>query len=107
MSVDTRYPLVSIVFPNWNGRDDTLECLESIRCLDYPLDRVEVIVVDNASQDGSQQAITDKLDRLENDGLGRGVLVELAENIGPAGASNVGLSKVTRKWIISSESTTT
>ena len=48
-------PSVLAIILNWNGKTDTLECLESVRELRYP--RYQVLVVDNASSDGSVQAI--------------------------------------------------
>jgi len=44
-------PRVSIIILNWNSWKDTIECLESVYRIDYP--NYDVIVVDNASQDGS------------------------------------------------------
>lgn len=44
---------VSIVLVNYNGLDHLAPCLESLKRLEYPADRVEVILVDNASVDGS------------------------------------------------------
>ena len=41
------YPKVSIIVLNWNGLDDTIECLESLRDVTYP--NYRVIVVDNGS----------------------------------------------------------
>lgn len=46
---------VAIVLLNWNGWRDTLECLESVYSLDH--DSFAVIVVDNASIDGSAEHI--------------------------------------------------
>jgi GT2 family glycosyltransferase len=48
-------PLIFIVILNWNGRTDTLACLESIAAVDY--DDLRVIVADNGSIDGSVDAI--------------------------------------------------
>jgi len=42
---------VAIILVNWNGWQDTIECLESVFRLDYP--SFQVIVVDNSSSDGS------------------------------------------------------
>jgi len=42
------YPKVSIIIVNWNGLDDTIECLESIKSITYL--NYEVIVVDNGSE---------------------------------------------------------
>ena len=50
-------PFICIVILNWNGGEDTLACLESLRFLDYP--RRRVIVVDNASTDGSADAVAE------------------------------------------------
>ena len=51
-------PLVAIIIVNWNGKDVTLECLESLKKVDYqPL---KVYVVDNASSDDSVKEISDK-----------------------------------------------
>jgi len=41
------YPKVSIIILNWNGLEDTIECLESLRKITYP--NYEIIIVDNAS----------------------------------------------------------
>jgi hypothetical protein len=43
-----KMPLVSIVILNWNGLDDTLKCLDSVKELKY--ENYEVIVIDNGSE---------------------------------------------------------
>jgi GT2 family glycosyltransferase len=48
-------PRVYVVLLNWNGWEDTIECLESVFRLSYPL--FTVIVCDNASSDGSMEKI--------------------------------------------------
>jgi GT2 family glycosyltransferase len=49
-------PVLSIVIVTWNGKRYALECLESLhaRPTEVP---VEIIVVDNASTDGTPEAI--------------------------------------------------
>ncbi len=49
------YPLVVIIILNWNGWEDTLECLESVYEISYP--NYMVIVVDNHSTDDSLEKI--------------------------------------------------
>lgn len=44
-------PLVSIIILNWNGWEDTIECLESLYQIDYA--NYEVVLVDNGSEDDS------------------------------------------------------
>ena len=48
-------PSVAIVVLNWMGWRDTIECLESLFCLDYP--NFQVVLCDNASTDGSVDRI--------------------------------------------------
>lgn len=70
-----------IVVVNWNGREDTLACLASLRTLDEgPLD---VLVVDNGSTDGSVPAIRAGFPEVE--------LIETGRNLGFAGGSNIGI----------------
>jgi GT2 family glycosyltransferase len=52
-----RRPHVHVVLLNWNGWQDTIECLESVFRLDYP--QFSVIVCDNASSDDSLGKIQD------------------------------------------------
>lgn len=74
-------PKVAIVIVNWNGKEDTFECLESIRTIDYS--NVEVIVVDNGSTDNSVDAIRERFHEV--------VLLEAKKNHGKAGGSNIGI----------------
>lgn len=48
-------PRVSIIILNWNGWEDTIECLESVYQITYP--NYDVIVVDNGSEDESVEKI--------------------------------------------------
>ena len=38
------HPKVSIIILNWNGAEDTIECLESLKKVSYP--NYDVIIVD-------------------------------------------------------------
>ena len=49
------FPTVSIIILNWNGWEDTLECLESLYQINYP--NYNLIVVDNGSTDESKKKI--------------------------------------------------
>ncbi len=73
-------PLVYIILVNWNAGGHTLACLESLRNLSYP--SYKVLVVDNASSDGSPDAIAAAHPDL--------ALVRLPRNLGFTGANNVG-----------------
>jgi GT2 family glycosyltransferase len=49
------FPRVYIVVLTWNGKADTLECLQSLRHLTYS--NARILVVDNASEDGTADAV--------------------------------------------------
>jgi len=46
---------VTIIILNWNGWEDTIECLESVYQIEYP--NYDVVVVDNGSKDQSVEKI--------------------------------------------------
>ena len=48
-------PRVAIIVLNWNGWENSIECLESIYKIDYP--NYDLILVDNASDDDSIEKI--------------------------------------------------
>ncbi len=74
-------PLVYLVILNWNGYDDTQECLESLRGLAYP--NCRIIVVDNASRDDSPDRIAAEYPDIE--------LVRCTHNRGIAAGYNAGI----------------
>jgi hypothetical protein len=74
---------VVVVVLNWNGRADTLACLDSLRAVSR--EDVQILVVDNGSTDGSVPAI-----RVAHPGL---ELVETGRNLGYAGGNNVGIER--------------
>jgi len=55
---NTTCPRVSVIVLNWNGLEDTIECLESLKKTDYP--NYEVLVVDNASPGDDAEALNAK-----------------------------------------------
>src|SRR5580704_670992 len=50
-------PWVSVIVPCRNEVRFITRCLESIRAADYPAGRVEVIVADGMSEDGTRQIL--------------------------------------------------
>jgi GT2 family glycosyltransferase len=80
-----KLPQVAIIVLNWNGLNDTLDCLESLYQLDYQ--NYEIVVVDNGSTDRSVQVIRERFPGV--------TLIENDENLGYAGGNNVGLCYAT------------
>jgi cellulose synthase/poly-beta-1,6-N-acetylglucosamine synthase-like glycosyltransferase len=54
---DGRLPSVSVIVATRNAADTLGECLDSLLALDYPRDRVEVVVVDNGSRDRTRRLL--------------------------------------------------
>jgi GT2 family glycosyltransferase len=54
-------PLVRVVVLNYNGGDLTMACLRSLLATDWPADRLDVVLVDNASADGVVARVADEL----------------------------------------------
>jgi Predicted glycosyltransferases len=46
---------VTIIILNWNGWEDTVECLESVYQIEYP--NYDIVVIDNGSKDNSIEKI--------------------------------------------------
>ena len=40
-------PLVSIIIPSFNDTDELKKCIDCLEKQTYPLDKIEVIIVDN------------------------------------------------------------
>jgi GT2 family glycosyltransferase len=76
-------PSVSIILVNLNGRHHFEQLFASLRAVDYPRELLEVVVVDNASVDGSVQW----LDQNGSDAR----TVQCRQNHGFAGGVNVGV----------------
>ncbi|MER2511537.1 MAG: glycosyltransferase family 2 protein [Nitrosomonas ureae] len=77
------YPFVAIIILTWNQRDLTLDCLESLAEMDYPSDRLQIIVVDNGSRDDTVVAIRDLFPYI--------TVLENGDNLGFAEGNNVGI----------------
>jgi GT2 family glycosyltransferase len=75
-------PLVSAVVVNWNGVDCLDACLRSLLAQTWP--RLEIIVVENGSTDGSRELLRSRY-------RGRIRLIESPVNLGFAGGNNLAI----------------
>jgi GT2 family glycosyltransferase len=79
--------VVSVVIVNYRGADDTCAALAAVGELRWPRDRLEVIVVDNASGDGSVERITKEHPDVQ--------VLALDQNTGFAAGCNAGAQVAT------------
>jgi GT2 family glycosyltransferase len=75
----------SVIILSWNGMDYLEDCLSSVLTQDYP--DFEVIVVDNASTDGSADFVAERYPQVR--------LIRNRQNLGFAAGNNVGLRAAT------------
>ncbi|MBV8979587.1 MAG: glycosyltransferase, partial [Acidimicrobiia bacterium] len=76
-------PLVGVVVVDHDGGRLTLRCVESLLAVDWPPDRLRVVVVDNASVD----SVGPKLERRDP----RLAVVRSESNLGFGGGCNLGV----------------
>ena len=91
-------PKVCIIVLNWNGIKDTIECIESILCLNYT--NYEVVIVDNGSTDMSVETIRGRYPELK--------ILESKQNLGFTGGCNLGIKYAMKKmadyiWILNND----
>jgi len=81
-------PLVSIVIPTHNRKDKLIRLIDSILQSYYPKDKLEIIVVDDASTDGTYEEITERYKNLLDKRIlkiirtDKEILVAKARNLG-------------------------
>ncbi len=76
------WPTVTVVVVNYNGRDYLERCLGSLQNQDYPAEQVEIVFIDNASDDGSVEFVRERFPTVE--------IIVNDENTGFAPAVNQG-----------------
>jgi glycosyltransferase involved in cell wall biosynthesis len=82
----SQYPLVTVIIPTYNYGRLISKAVESIRIQDYPVDKVEVIIIDDGSQDDTREVV-DKL-KLNDKGY---LYYEYQENAGKGFATARGV----------------
>lgn len=77
-------PLVYIIIVNYKGLEDTIDCINSLKNIEYQ--NYRIVVVDNNSEDGSAE----KLDELFFDYV---KIIKSNKNLGFAGGNNIGIRR--------------
>lgn len=84
-------PLISVITVNWNGRKYLDELFNSLSRLNYPEEKLQIIMVDNNSTDDSIAFVEKKFPSVE--------IIPLEENRGYAGGNNEGLCRARGRYI--------
>jgi len=89
--VETKPGVVSVILVNFRGSADTLEAIRQLELLDWPADRLEIIVVENASGDDSLEILKKGAPQVR--------LIESSENLGFAGGCNLGVRESSGEYL--------
>jgi glycosyltransferase involved in cell wall biosynthesis len=85
-------PIFSIIIPTYERHAQLATCLQSLTRLDYPLEKFEVIVVDDGGVRSLEGVIEEFRGRLD-------VRLFTQKNTGPAGARNYGAAQARGKFL--------
>ena len=93
-------PLVIISVLNWNGGEKTIRCLDSLKMLTY--ERFKIVVVDNASTDGSVERLRQAHPDIE--------VIRSSENLGYAAGNELAVKRALAAdadllWIVNNDAT--
>ncbi|MDH5765775.1 MAG: glycosyltransferase, partial [Gammaproteobacteria bacterium] len=93
-AISDHWPVVSVVVLTYNNLEYTRACLHSLeQYTHYP--NLELIIVDNASSDGSREYLADYAKHHENTKV---ILNE--DNLGFSAGNNVGIKEATGKYVV-------
>lgn len=79
----TRLPMLSVVIPCWNEAGFVAAFLDSVLANDYPADRLEILLVDGMSDDGTREIVAEyagrdpRLRMIDNPGHSKPVALNL------------------------------
>ncbi len=76
-------PRILVIIVTWNKKEYILNLLGSLETLQYPSGRIDIVVVDNASDDGTVKAVEERFPHVH--------LIANGENLGGCGGFNTGL----------------
>lgn len=85
--------LLSVIIPVYNVENYIQKCLDSIIELPLPIEKYEIIVVNDGSNDNSIEVVSEYQKRCEN------LRVISQTNKGPGAARNLGLQHATGEWV--------
>lgn len=85
------FPTVTIVVLSYNSREHLDACFSSLKKLDYSSEQLELLLVDNASTDGSADFVEQHFPTVQ--------VLRNQENLGFDAGNNVGARHATGTWV--------
>lgn len=87
-----KFPFISIITVNYNGKKFLSNYFSALNNINYPKDKYEVIMVDNASSDGSIEYLKENFSWVK--------VIENSENLGFAGGNNIAMRQAKGDYIV-------
>jgi len=84
-------PLISVIIPNWNGKQFLAECIDSLK--EQTFHDFEIILVDNGSTDGSAEFAVERYGEFVR-------IIRNKKNLGFTGGNNVGIQAARGEYIV-------
>ncbi|MBI4321366.1 MAG: glycosyltransferase [Chloroflexi bacterium] len=88
---DFSLPTISVIVVNYNGRDHLDACFRSLYAIAYPKEKLELILVDNCSIDGSQEFMSAHFPGVK--------IIGNPANYGFARANNIGAAEAVGGYV--------
>ena len=92
-----RFPAFTIIIPAFNEQDSIVQTLESALRLDYPSEKVQIIIVNDGSTDCTKALVEEVIQQYQ----GRDIILLNQENKGKGNAMNHGLKFVKGEFFAS------
>lgn len=86
----TNNVMISIIIVNFNTKELLINCINSIYKVTKDVN-FEIIVVDNKSSDGSENAVKEKFENV--------IFIQTGENLGFGRANNIGINRSSGKYV--------
>lgn len=85
-------PSVTVIVLNYNGKKHLEDCFASLTKIDYPADKLSLMVVDNGSSDDSVAYMQNHYPEVQ--------LVQSPENVGFAAGNNLGAKEAAGQYVV-------
>jgi GT2 family glycosyltransferase len=86
------WPRVAVLILNYNGWRYMPACLEALAATDYPAGQLEIVVIDNASSDGTVAQMRARYPEVRT--------LALSENTGFSGGNNAGIRATDTPYVV-------